>query len=202
MLTPVDIHNQEFKVSFRGYDREEIDDFLDQVVNDYEKLFRENSQLKKEVELNEKALGQYHQLEKNLQDTLLVAQRTADEVTNTANTRAEEIRAAAKQASDNIIHAAEIEAKRRLEDAAQKVREAVTEYERIVSEKRQFIAKMRNTLKTELSLLEDAEQQFPDKQESQVLQDVNIEIGTKPADVQEQEVTEEEAEVASEENEF
>ena len=198
MLTPVDIHNQEFKRSFRGYDIDEIDDFLDQVVNDYEKLFRENSQLKKEIELNEKALTQYHQLEKTLQDTLLVAQRTADEVTNTANTRSEEIRAAAKQASDNIIRAAEIEAKRRLEDAAQKVREAVTEYERIVSEKRQFIAKMRNTLKTELSLLEDAEQQFPDKQESQVLKNVNIEIGTKPDDVQELEASEE---VASEENE-
>ena len=196
MLTPVDIHNQEFKRSFRGYDIDEIDDFLDQVVNDYEKLFRENSQLKKEIELNEKALTQYHQLEKNLQDTLLVAQRTADEVTNTANTRSEEIRAAAKQASDNIIRAAE--AKRRLEDAAQKVREAVTEYERIVSEKRQFIAKMRNTLKTELSLLEDAEQQFPDKQESDVLKEVNIEIGTKPEDVQELEAADE---VASEENE-
>ena len=198
MLTPVDIHNQEFKRSFRGYDIDEIDDFLDQVVNDYEKLFRENSQLKKEIELNEKALTQYHQLEKNLQDTLLVAQRTADEVTNTANTRSEEIRAAAKQASDNIIRAAEIEAKRRLEDAAQKVREAVTEYERIVSEKRQFIAKMRNTLKTELSLLEDAEQQFPDNQESDVLKNVNIEIGTKPDDVQELEAS---GEVASEENE-
>ncbi len=198
MLTPVDIHNQDFKISFRGYDRDEIDDFLDQVVNDYEKLFRENSQLKKEIELNEKALGQYHQLEKNLQDTLLVAQRTADEVTNTANTRAEEVRATAKQASDNIIRAAEIEAKRRLEDAAQKVREAVTEYERIVSEKRQFIAKIRNTLKTELSLLEDMEQQFPDKQNSQVLQDVNIEIGTKPEDNHDNEAA---AEVASEENE-
>ncbi|WP_027406303.1 DivIVA domain-containing protein [Anaerovibrio sp. RM50] len=198
MLTPVDIHNQDFKISFRGYDRDEIDDFLDQVVNDYEKLFRENSQLKKEIELNEKALGQYHQLEKNLQDTLLVAQRTADEVTNTANTRAEEVRATAKQASENIIRAAELEAKRRLEDAAQKVREAVTEYERIVSEKRQFIAKIRNTLKTELSLLEDMEQQFPDKQNSQVLQDVNIEIGTKPEDNYDNEAA---AEVASEENE-
>ena len=42
MLTPLDIHNKEFKRSFRGYNEDEIDDFLDQVVNDYEKLFREN----------------------------------------------------------------------------------------------------------------------------------------------------------------
>ncbi|MBP3231086.1 MAG: DivIVA domain-containing protein [Anaerovibrio sp.] len=181
MLTPIDIHNQEFSRSFRGYNMEEIDDFLDQVVNDYEKLYRENNQLKKEIELNEKALTQYHQLEKNLQDTLLVAQRTADEVTNTANNRADEIRQTAKQAADNIIHEAEIEAKRRLEDAAQKVREAINEYERIVSDKRQFIAKMRNTLNTELALLDDFERQMPDKQDQEILSSVNVEIATKDA---------------------
>lgn len=181
MLTPIDIHNQEFSRSFRGYNMEEIDDFLDQVVNDYEKLYRENNQLKKEIELNEKALTQYHQLEKNLQDTLLVAQRTADEVTNTANNRADEIRQTAKQAADNIIHEAELEAKRRLEDAAQKVRETINEYERIVSDKRQFIAKIRNTLNTELALLDDFERQMPDKQDHEILSSVNVEIATKEA---------------------
>ena len=38
MLTPVDIHNKEFSRSFRGYNQDEIDDFLDEIVNDYEKL--------------------------------------------------------------------------------------------------------------------------------------------------------------------
>ena len=106
MLTPVDIHNKEFSRSFRGYNQDEIDDFLDEIVNDYDKLYRENNQLKKELELDEKQIAQYHQLEKNLQDTLLVAQRTADEVTNTANLRAEEIRQAAQQAAENIKHEA------------------------------------------------------------------------------------------------
>ena len=192
MLTPVDIHNQEFGRSFRGYDMEEIDDFLDQVVNDYEKLYRENNQLKREIELNEKELTQYHQLEKNLQDTLLVAQRTADEVINTANSRADEIRQAAKQAEENIIHAAEVEAKRRLEEAAQKVREAISEYERIVSDKRQFIAKMRNILNTELSILGDLENHMPDKQEHDLLYTMNVEIGTKEANMPEVPVVEDE----------
>ena len=51
MLTPLDIHNKDFKRSFRGYDEDEIDDFLDQVVNDYEKLYRDNDKLKKELAL-------------------------------------------------------------------------------------------------------------------------------------------------------
>lgn len=174
MLTPVDIHNKEFSRSFRGFNQEEVDDFLDQVVNDYEMLYRDNHQMKKEIELCNKQLEQYHQLEKNLQDTLLVAQRTADEVVNTANIRGEEVRQAAKQAGENLKREAELyserlkqdterECKRRIEAAAQQVRAAVSEYERIVRERRQFVAKMRNLMQTELGLLEEAYDIMPDR---------------------------------------
>ena len=177
MLTPVDIHNKEFSRSFRGFNQEEVDDFLDQVVNDYEMLYRDNHQMKKEIELCNKQLEQYHQLEKNLQDTLLVAQRTADEVVNTANARGEEVRQAAKQAGENLKREAELyasklkhdterECKRRIEAAAQQVRAAVEEYERIVRERRQFVAKMRNLMQTELGLLEEAYDIMPDRMKS------------------------------------
>ena len=171
MLTPVDIHNKEFSRSFRGFNQEEVDDFLDQVVNDYEMLYRDNHQMKKEIELCNKQLDQYHQLEKNLQDTLLVAQRTADEVVNTANVRGEEVRQAARQAGENLKREAELyaeklkqdterECKRKIEAAAAQVRAAVAEYERIVRERRQFVAKMRNLMQ---GLLEEAYDIMPDK---------------------------------------
>ena len=174
MLTPVDIHNKEFSRSFRGFNQEEVDDFLDQVVNDYEMLYRDNHQMKEEVELCTKQLDQYDQLEKNLQDTLQVAQRTADEVVNTANVRGEEVRQAARQAGENLKREAELyaeklkqdterECKRKIEAAAAQVRAAVAEYERIVRERRQFVAKMRNLMQTELGLLEEAYDIMPDK---------------------------------------
>ncbi len=174
MLTPVDINNKEFEKGFRGYKQDDVDDFLDQVVNDYEMLYRENNRLKKEIELNNKQLEQYHQLEKNLQDTLLVAQRTADEVVNTANTRGEEVRQAAKQAAENLKreselqakslrHQTEQECKHKIDKAAVQVRAAVEEYDRIVRERRQFVAKMRNLMQTELGLLEEAYDIMPDK---------------------------------------
>lgn len=174
MLTPVDINNKEFEKGFRGYKQDDVDDFLDQVVNDYEMLYRDNNRLKKEIELNNKQLDQYHQLEKNLQDTLLVAQRTADEVVNTANTRGEEIRQAAKQAAENLKRESELQAerlrnqteqecKRKIERAAAQVRAAVEEYDRIVRERRQFVAKMRNLMQTELGLLEEAYDIMPDR---------------------------------------
>lgn len=165
MLTPVDIHNKDFGRSFRGYNMEEIDDFLDEVVNDYEKLYRDNNQLKKELELTNKQLEHFHQLEKNLQDTLLVAQRTADEVTSTANSRAEEMKQAAKEACDNMLQNAELEAKQMINDATQRVRQINAEYDRIVAEKRQFIAKIRNLMHTELDILDDEEYQLPASKE-------------------------------------
>lgn len=182
MLTPVDIHNKDFARGFRGYKRDDVDDFLDQVVNDYEMLYRDNNRLQKEIELNNKQLDQYHQLEKNLQDTLLVAQRTADEVVNTANTRGEEIRQAARQAAENLKRESELQAerlrqqteqecKRKMEQAAAQVRAAVEEYGRIVRERRQFVAKMRNLMQTELGLLEDAYDIMPDKDDRQKPED-------------------------------
>ncbi len=193
MLTPVDIHNKEFTTSFRGFNKEDVDDFLDQVVNDYETLYRENRQLKKEIELNKKQLDQYHQLEKNLQDTLLVAQRTADEVVTTANTRGEEIRQAAKQAGENLKREAQLyadklrqdteqECKLKNERAAAQIRSAVEEYDRLVRERRQFVAKMRNLLQTELGLLEEAYDIMPDKVENPPKQaDNNLQKESVPA---------------------
>ena len=157
MLTPVDIHNKEFGRSFRGYNEDEIDDFLDQVVNDYEKLYRENGQLKDDLERKEKDLTQYHQLEKNLQDTLLVAQRTAEEVTRAAKSQAEEMRANAQQACANMRAQAEMDAQKRIEEASHQVREIVAEYDRLVREKRQFITKIRSLMQVTAVLNTPAE---------------------------------------------
>jgi len=49
-ITPVDIANKEFPVRMRGYDRDAVDDFLDQVVQEFENLIRENASLREQVE--------------------------------------------------------------------------------------------------------------------------------------------------------
>jgi len=157
VLTPVDIHNKEFKRSFRGYNEDEIDEFLDRIVNDYEKLYRENNQLKEKSELTQKDLDQYHQLEKNLQDTLLVAQRTAEEVMTNAKKNAEEIKFNTQQECDNLLKRAELEGKEKIAAATQQVREVIAEYENIAKQKKIFLTKMRMLLHTELELLENGE---------------------------------------------
>jgi len=161
LLTPMDIHNKEFKRSFRGYNEDEIDEFLDQVVNDYEKLYRENDTLKEELERNKKNIEQYQRLEKNLQDTLLVAQRTAEEVISTARANAAELKENTARECQNMRHEAELAAKRQIDEAANKVRDVVAEYDRLVREKDQFLKKLRVTMESELAILNHAINGFP-----------------------------------------
>ncbi len=161
MLTPMDIHNKEFKRSFRGYNEDEIDEFLDQVVNDYEKLYRENDNLKEELERNKRNIEQYQRLEKNLQDTLLVAQRTAEEVISTARANAAELKENTARECQNMRQEAELSAKRQIDEAANKVRDIVAEYDRLVREKDQFLKKLRVSMESELAILNHAINGFP-----------------------------------------
>ena len=163
----MDIHNKDFKRSFRGYNEDEIDDFLDKVVNDYEKLFRENDRLKEELARSQKDNEQYQQLEKNLKDTLLVAQKTAEEVTSNARSNAEEMRENTSKECQNKLQEAEMEAARMIEDARNKVRAIVSEYDRLVREKNHFLRKIKVTMESELTIINETLAEIPDPEKDE-----------------------------------
>lgn len=146
MLTPVDIHNKDFKRSFRGYNEDEIDDFLDRVGNDYEKLYRENRQFQETIDRLEKELGRFQQLETTLHETLVVAQKTAEEVKNNA-----------QRERDNILLAAKLEADKMITEAAAQVEAMQVEYRQLEQRKQMFSTKLRTILLTELELLGQAD---------------------------------------------
>ncbi|KAB3535273.1 DivIVA domain-containing protein [Alkaliphilus pronyensis] len=100
MITPLDIQNKEFKKGIRGYKENEVDEFLDQLMIDYEKLYKENSELKENLEKISQQIDQYKNIEETLKNTLVVAQNTA-----------EEVRANALKKSELIIQEAENRAK-------------------------------------------------------------------------------------------
>ena len=161
MITPMEIHNREFKKGFRGYNENEVDDFLDRIVVDYEKVLRENEKLRDQLTLNDKEVEHYKSLEKSLQDTLSVAQKTADEVLDSAKKTSQELRENATRDTENIYNntmreaqnireQAQLESKRVLDDAAHKLRIIVSEYDKIVREKNSFLLKIRAALESEL----------------------------------------------------
>ena len=161
MLTPMDIHNKEFKHSFRGYNEDEIDEFLDQVVNDYEKLFRENDKLKEDVARLQKEADSYQEREKSINDTLLLAQKTAQEVTDNARKSAADMKENAVKECENMRQEASMEAKKQLDDASNKVRAIVSEYDRLVREKNQFLRKVKLTMESELAVLNQTINELP-----------------------------------------
>lgn len=106
MLTPLDIENKRFSKKINGYNVEEVDDFLDQLTEDYEKLYRDNTDLKDKIEKYEKDIEHYKNVEQTLQNTLVMAQTTAEDIKNSAQKRAEQIikeaETEAKHATDQI----------------------------------------------------------------------------------------------------
>ena len=92
MITPLDIENKKFaKQMVNGYSVDEVDDFLDDLTVEYEKLFKENSEYKSQVEKLKEDMEHYKTIETTLQSTLVMAQTTAEEVKNVAREQAEQI---------------------------------------------------------------------------------------------------------------
>ncbi len=142
MITPIDIHNKEFKRSFRGYNEDEIDDFLDRIGNDYEKLYRENRQFQETIDHLEKELARFQRLENTLHETLVVAQKTA-----------EEVKLNAQREKENITAAAQLEAEKMINEASVRVNEMNMAYQQLEQRKQTFSTKLRTMLLTELELL-------------------------------------------------
>lgn len=143
-LTPLDIHNKEFCKSFRGYDEEEVDEFLDQLVKDYEKLYKENLELRETLAAKDSNIGQYKDLEDTLKKTLVVAQQTADD-----------LKAGAVRESEVIIKEAQLKAEQIIALAEEKAKSHLREYEDIQKETQKFKVKFRSFLMSQLDLLDD-----------------------------------------------
>ena len=99
MLTPIDIQNKTFEVKFRGYSSQEVDDFMDLIMKDYETLYQENISLKDRVTVLSNAVEQYKKMEETLQNSIILAQKTGEDIKKTANEKA-----------NNIVHEAEMKA--------------------------------------------------------------------------------------------
>ncbi|MDI6603966.1 MAG: DivIVA domain-containing protein [Thermoanaerobacteraceae bacterium] len=150
MLTPMDIHNKEFKRSFRGYNENEVDEFLDKVSEDYEILYKENSDLKDRINLINDKLQSYNNMEKTLNNTLIVAQNTAEGLKQNAAKEAELIIQEAQQNAEII-----------LQKANQEVVKIRTELENLKKKLNIFKAKFKILLEGQLeSVLSIDENEF------------------------------------------
>jgi cell division initiation protein len=105
-ITPLDIQQAGFKVRMRGYDRQEVDSFLDAITEDYEALVRENSSLREKVAESENQLAELRKKEVTLNNTLMRAQDLVEEMKHAAQKDAELVLKEAELKAEGMIHAA------------------------------------------------------------------------------------------------
>ena len=104
MITPLDIEHKKFsKQMMNGYSVDEVDDFLDDLTVEYEKMFKENAEIKAQLERLNEDVARYKAIEGTLQSTLIMAQSTADEVKEVATRQAEQIIAEAKMTAEKEV---------------------------------------------------------------------------------------------------
>ena len=104
MLTPLDIENKKFsKQIMNGYNVEEVDDFLDEIGVDFAKKQKEVNEASKKIEELNASLEHYKNIEETLQNTVLMAQSTAEEVKNIAKQKADQIVTDAKASSQKEV---------------------------------------------------------------------------------------------------
>lgn len=91
MLRPIDIQNKEFEKKIKGYSCDEVDDFLDVVIQDYELLFKENQTLKNKIGMLTETVSRYKQIENTMQQSMEVARQTAEDMKKSAESEASAI---------------------------------------------------------------------------------------------------------------
>ena len=134
-VTPLDLRQQRFKTVMRGYDRGEVQAFLLEVSDDYENALRDNDRLRQDVAKLEAVLGEHRGQERNLRNTLLTAQKLADEIKENAQKEASLVVREAEGQRDLILQKAQArfeDVQREIEAMRMKRREVENELEGLV----------------------------------------------------------------------
>lgn len=142
-LTPLDISNKEFSKALRGYDIDQVNEFLDHVIKDFEALIKENKQLQEKIASLEDKASHFTKMEENLTKSIMVAQETS-----------EEVRTNAKKEAKLIIREAEKNADRIINEAVMKAHKAQMDVEELKKQAKMYRARLRSLIEAQLELVE------------------------------------------------
>ncbi len=141
-LTPLDIHHKEFRNALRGYSPEEVDDFLDEVADEFERLFKENIDLNEKLEAAASRVREFTALEHTLQNTLVSAQ-----------TSAEDIKSRAAVDADRLMREAEAKAADIVSSALEEKQHSQAEYARLQKAEKEFRGSFKTMLEGYMAAL-------------------------------------------------
>lgn len=141
-LSPLDIHNKEFTRGFRGYAEDEVNEFLDQIIKDYEILLREKKASEEKIITLTERMNHYHAMEETLQKSIVVAQEAGDEVRRNSQKEAKLIVKEAERNADRIIN-----------EALTKARKVTIEIDELKKQSKVFRNRFKMLVEAQLDLL-------------------------------------------------
>lgn len=141
-LSPLDIHNKEFTRGFRGYAEDEVNEFLDQIIKDYEIILREKKELEDRIKTMSEQMTHYNNLEETLQKSIVVAQEAAEEVRRNSQKEAKLIVKEAEKNADRIIN-----------EALGKARKVTIEIDELKKQSKVFRNRFKMLVEAQLDLL-------------------------------------------------
>ncbi len=149
-LTPQDIQSQQFTARFRGYDMDEVDEFLERVADEMLTLIQENKQLRERIEGLKHDLSAYREQERSFQKAIISAQQIADEMKEKSEAEAK-----------RVVDEARTEAARLLQQAQDEVAAMERHLDELQARKNVIKEELRAMLTTHLSRLDEEEPAAP-----------------------------------------
>lgn len=134
-ITPIDIRNKEFRKGMRGYQVDEVDKFLESISKEFELIYAENIELKERLQFMESELSHYKNLEGTLQQTMVLAQQTAEDVKRSAQQQAELILRESEQEKERLL----TEANKKREEIEEEIVELIRKREMIRTQLKSFL---------------------------------------------------------------
>ena len=156
-IRPIDIRRKEFRNGFRGYDANQVDDFLDTVADEFERNYNENQRMREETNSLRERLQQFEDLEGSIRAALVHAEQAANDLRRSANREAEDVRQSARREAEFTVKDAQARSHQMLADSASRIERVQDSYEALQDAKRSFANDFRYLLKTYMDMMENME---------------------------------------------
>ena len=156
-IRPIDIRRKEFRNGFRGYDANQVDDFLDTVADEFERNYNENQRMREETNSLRERLQQFEDLEGSIRAALVHAEQAANDLRRSANREAEDVRQSARREAEYTVKDAQSRSHQMLADSASRIERVQDSYEALQDAKRSFANDFRHLLKTYMDMMENME---------------------------------------------
>jgi cell division initiation protein len=156
-IRPIDIRRKEFKNGFRGYEANQVDDFLDAVADEFERNYTENQMLREEVSSLRDRLQQFEDLEGSIRAALVHAEQASSDLRRAATQEAEGLKQSAQREADFTIREAQSRSHQMLADSSSRIERVQDSYDALQEAKRSFANDFRHLLKTYTEMMDNME---------------------------------------------